>query len=607
MSRKIYLKSKIKIVTEDILKLENMCGIIGYIGKKNALPIVLSGLRNLEYRGYDSSGIAYKKEKIEIIKASGKLVELENILPNDYSNMAIGHTRWATHGKANKINAHPHKIGRITIVHNGIIENYQELKNFLITKGYQFQSETDTEIVAGVIDYYYDLDKDIIKTLERLKSLLKGSYALGILVNGINKIYAVKCKSPLIIGIGDNEYFMASDIPAILEYTNKYILLDDNDICELGESIKIVNNNQEIKHPINEYNDSLLNDNLGNYPHYMLKEINEEPVVINRLIKDILSSDTIDLLDYDDIQIVACGSAYHAGLVGKNLIEKYLNIKTNAYIASEYRYNKNFYTNKSLVIAISQSGETADTLASVLLAKENNIHTLGIINTVASSIAREVDEVLYIKAGIEKSVATTKAYTLQVLMFSLLIYKSLIKHQLISKEEEREIFDSFNNLSIEVSNVFNMNLDKYANKLYNHNNIFFIGRGVDYALSMEASLKLKEISYIHSEAYPAGELKHGTISLITDEIPVIGIITDDNIREKTLSNIKEVESRGAYTLILTDEEIKSNEIIKIEKVHDLVSPILAIVPFQLLAYKIAVLRECDIDKPRNLAKSVTVE
>lgn len=591
-----------------------MCGIIGYIGKNNSLPIVLNGLKKLEYRGYDSSGMAYLKDKkINIIKKEGKIKNLESILPNDNSNIAIGHTRWATHGKANTVNAHPHNVGSVTLVHNGIIENYQEIKAFLEEKGYSFQSETDTEIVAGLIDYYYNLDKDPVITLNRLKDEVRGSYALVIMFNDIEKLYAVRYKSPLIVGINDGEYYLASDVPAILDYTKKYFLLDENEICVLDrDGYTVLNNNLVVEKEIKEFNDNISSVYKDGYEHFMLKEIHEQPKVVDNLISLILNRDTIDLLDYKNIQIVACGSAYHTGMVGKYLIEKYLNIKVDVYVASEYRYGKIFYDDKTLFIAISQSGETADTLASLMLAKSHGIKTLGIINTVGSSIAREVDEVLYINAGIEMAVATTKAYVLQVLMFSLLVYKSLVNNNLINDKEKDIIFNEFKNLGDVLEKILEQDYSLLVDKLYNKENIFFIGRQVDYALCMEASLKLKEISYIHSEAYAAGELKHGTISLISDNTPVIGIVTDSDISEKTISNIKEVKSRGAYVLLVVNEKINVSDdiyddIITISDGSDFIKPILTIVPLQVLAYYIALSRGCDIDKPRNLAKSVTVE
>ena len=581
-----------------------MCGIIGYKGKENALPIVIHGLKNLEYRGYDSSGIAYfNNDKINIYKKEGKIVNLEEILPNDYSNMAIGHTRWATHGIANTVNAHPHRQGKITLVHNGIIENYRELKEMLEENGYTFKSDTDTEIVAGLIDYYYNIDNNMVKALNHLKLMVRGSYALGILVDGDDKLYATRLKSPLIVGVSDDGLYIASDVPAILDYTKKYFLLDDYDICVLNGGYKVYNKNRLVEKEILEFNDSIGSAQKDGYEHFMLKEIHEQPRVVENLISLILNTDTIKLSDYDLIQIVGCGSAYHAGLVGKYIIEKELDIKTECYIASEYRYGKIFKTDKTLFIAISQSGETADTLASTIRAKEMGIHTLGIINTQGSSIARECDDVLYINAGIECAVATTKAYSLQALMFSLLVYKETNK---------KEIKEEYNKLPNELERILERDFHNTVKRIYRHEDIFFIGRQNDYALCMEGSLKLKEISYLHSEAYAAGELKHGTISLIEKGTPVIAIVTDSDIAEKTISNIKETKARGAYVLMIARDEIDINpdaydDIIRIPNYSIYTNSLLVIEILQMVAYYVALSRGCDIDKPRNLAKSVTVE
>ncbi len=581
-----------------------MCGIIGYKGKDNALPIVIHGLKNLEYRGYDSSGIAYfNNEKINIYKKEGKIVNLEEILPNDYSNLAIGHTRWATHGVANTVNAHPHRQGKITLVHNGIIENYRELKEMLEENGYSFKSDTDTEIVAGLIDYYYNIENNMVKALNHLKLMVRGSYALGILVDGDDKLYATRLKSPLIVGVSDNGLYIASDVPAILDYTKKYFLLDDYEICVINGGYKVYNRNRLVAKEILEFNDSIGSAQKDGYEHFMLKEIHEQPKVVANLISLILNTDTIKLSDYDLIQIVGCGSAYHAGLVGKYIIEKELNIKTECYIASEYRYGKIFKTNKTLFIAISQSGETADTLASTIRAKELGIHTLGIINTQGSSIARECDDVLYINAGIECAVATTKAYSLQALMFSLLVYKET-KNEMVKEE--------YNKISEELNKILERDFHNTVKRIYRHEDIFFIGRQNDYALCMEGSLKLKEISYLHSEAYAAGELKHGTISLIEKGTPVIAIVTDPDIAEKTVSNIKETKARGAYVLMIAKEDLDINpdaydDIIRIPNYSIYTNSLLVIEILQMVAYYVALSRGCDIDKPRNLAKSVTVE
>ena len=597
-----------------------MCGIVGYVGKnKKCLPVIISGLETLEYRGYDSAGIAYKKDdKINIVKQKGKIINLkEKINLNDESNLGIGHTRWATHGKPTIENSHPHNVGKITIVHNGIIENYIELKEELMNIGYKFKSETDTEVACALIDSCYkDNILDAIKTATKK---MRGSFAFGILVEGDDNLYATRLTAPLIIAKGENENYIASDVPAILKYTNKYLLLDDYDIAKINsDNITVYNNGKEVKREIHTFEGSMEAGMKNGYDHFMLKEINEQDKVIKDTINyyfdgtiESLMNRLPDLTKYNKIDIVACGSAYHTGLVGKNLIEKFANTPVACEVASEYRYKRSFYDKKTLVILVSQSGETADTLAALRKAKEDGIDTLAIVNVVGSSIAREAKYVLYIKAGCEISVATTKAYTAQLSIFSLIALYLANSKNLLEKKEINNILEDIKKLP----DVINKTLkDKsyidIANKIYKRRDIFFIGRGIDYTLCMEGSLKLKEISYINSVAYPAGELKHGTISLIEKNTPVIAISTDQELTEKTISNIKEVKARDAYTLFLTTNYIKSDfydDIIVVDKIHELFQPIITIIPLQLLAYEVAKLNGCDIDKPRNLAKSVTVE
>jgi len=597
-----------------------MCGIVGYVGKnKKCLPVIISGLETLEYRGYDSAGIAYRKDdKIHIIKQKGKIINLkEKINLNDESNLGIGHTRWATHGKPTIENSHPHNVGKITIVHNGIIENYIELKEELMNIGYKFKSETDTEVACALIDSCYkDNILDAIKTATKK---MRGSFAFGILVEGDDNLYATRLTSPLIIAKGENENYIASDVPAILKYTNKYLLLDDYDIAKINsDNITVYNNGKEVKREIHTFEGSMEAGMKNGYDHFMLKEINEQDKVIKDTINyyfdgtiESLMNRLPNLTKYNKIDIVACGSAYHTGLVGKSLIEKFSNTPVNCEVASEYRYKKSFYNKKTLVILVSQSGETADTLAALRKAKEDGIDTLAIVNVVGSSIAREAKYVLYIKAGCEIAVATTKAYTAQLSIFSLISLYLANSKNLLEKKEINNILEDIKKLP----DVINKTLkDKsyidIANKIYKRRDIFFIGRGIDYTLCMEGSLKLKEISYINSVAYPAGELKHGTISLIEKNTPVIAISTDQELTEKTISNIKEVKARDAYTLFLTTNYIKSDfydDIIVVDKIHELFQPIITIIPLQLLAYEVAKLNGCDIDKPRNLAKSVTVE
>lgn len=598
-----------------------MCGIIGYIGKNNALKVITDGLKQLEYRGYDSAGIAIKnKNEIKIFKSVGKIKELEKKI--DYtiqSDIGIGHTRWATHGSVNITNSHPHKVGSITLVHNGIIENYEQLKQELIKNNYQLKSDTDTEIACGYIDYLYQKDKNIITTLNKIKDIFKGSYAFAILVDNDNYLYATRKDSPLIIAKGENENYLASDVPAILKYTNQYYLLDNYEIAILEKNnIKILKDNKEIKKELLTFNYNIETSLKNGYDHFMLKEINEQDKLVESLIniylqdKKTLLNKMPDFKKYNQIHIVACGSAYHAGLVGKYLIEKYANTKVYVEVASEYRYNKLFFDKKTLVIIISQSGETADSLASLRIAKENKIDTLAIVNVYGSSIAREASKTLYINAGCEIAVATTKAYTLQLLMLSFIALAMGIQKELIDDSSFEDIKKYYTKLPQLMHNEIKRELKNIAKNIYKKNNIFFIGRGIDYALSLEGSLKLKEISYIHSEAYPAGELKHGTISLIEKNTPVIAIVTDENIYEKTISNIKEVVSRGAYVILIISKHLDKegdfyNEKIVIENTNSLINSLIAIIPLQLLAYNIALLKGCDIDKPRNLAKSVTVE
>lgn len=594
-----------------------MCGIVGYVGKDKCIPKIMSGLESLEYRGYDSAGIAFVTNYgVEITKEEGKLDNLKTEI--DYSinsTIGIGHTRWATHGRPSDLNSHPHKVGMITIVHNGIIENYNELRNKL--ENYEYKSETDSEVVAALIDKLYKDKGDMLEVLKVLKEYLIGSYALGILVDGDDKIYAIRKDSPLIIGVSNNGNYIASDVPAILEYTNMYYLLLNDEYAVLDKEDVIIydNDGNIVSKNLNVFESSREAAMKNGYEHFMLKEIYEQPQVIMETIREYIYdkkefyNKMAGLEKYTGIDIVGCGSAYHVGLVGKNLILKYSNIPVSVDIASEYRYTEHIYSKKHLVILISQSGETADTLAVLRKAKENKIDTLAIVNVVGSSIAREADKVMYIKAGPEIAVATTKAYTCQLMILSLIAAYLGIKRGLL-KEDILDEYYKIEELSKKA--IENMTLiEKIAKKIYKKHHIFFLGRKIDYSLSLEASLKLKEISYIHSEAYAAGELKHGTISLIEKGTPVISIITDDDIKFKTLSNVKEVCARGALSIIITNDSELDESIydymIVIPKVNEFISPVLVIIQCQLLAYYVAKYNGCDIDKPRNLAKSVTVE
>lgn len=580
-----------------------MCGIIGYIGKKhNGVDVIIDGLKHLEYRGYDSSGIAFIEDnKVEIKKEVGRITNLEKLLDNNKTMVGIGHTRWATHGKPTKTNAHPHKQGVITLVHNGIIENFMDIKGELIKIGYIFNSDTDTEVASAYIDYLYKENHDMIKALSLASKKFIGSYAFGIInEDEKDKLYALRKDSPLIIGIGEDENFIASDVPSILKYTNKYIDIDNDEVIKLTENMSEVYNLEckKIDKQINEFEgDSSLVEKNG-YETYMLKEIHEEAEVIKKTSEENID---FDLTKYDEIDIVACGSAYHAGLIGKYMIEKLVNKKVNVSIASEYQYDKHFYKGKTLLIAISQSGETADTKKCVTIANESGIDSLAIVNVKGSSIARISKHVIYTLAGPEIAVATTKAYLAQITTLILLAINNSGKE--INREELQK-------LPYYIENLTSKDYLTLAKELYQKDDIYFIGRGIDYALCMEGSLKLKEISYIHSEAYAAGELKHGTISLINEGTPVIVVATND-LYLKTISNAKEVKARGARVILLTNKEVINDgvydEIIIIPNVKEELTPILAIIPLQLLAYETAKLRGNDIDKPKNLAKSVTVE
>lgn len=581
-----------------------MCGIIGYVGEKRfSIDVIIDGLKHLEYRGYDSAGIAYVKDNNVVIEREvGRISNLESVLKKDTSHIGIGHTRWATHGKPTKENAHPHKVGNITLVHNGIIDNFMELKSTLMSEGYTFKSDTDTEVAAAYIDSLYKENNDMIKSLSICVNKFLGSYAFGI-INELETdvLYALRKDSPLIIGVGENENFIASDVPSILKYTNKYIDIENDEIVKITkDEVTVYDKNYNIINKeisVFEGDANLVEKN--GYETYMLKEIHEEAEVIKKTSE---SSIDFDITKYDEIDIVACGSAYHAGLVGKYMIEKLCNIKVNVCIASEYQYDKHFYKGKTLVIAISQSGETADTKKCVNIANDIGVDTLGIVNVKGSSIARICKHVIYTLAGPEIAVATTKAYLAQITTLILLAVKN-------SKEKINT--EDLQKLPYYIETLINKDYTSLANMLYIKDDIYFIGRGIDYALCMEGSLKLKEISYIHSEAYAAGELKHGTISLISEGTPVIVVATSDELYLKTISNAKEVKARGAYVILVTDKEVINegvyDELISIPKVTEELRPILTIIPLQLISYEVAKLKGNDIDKPKNLAKSVTVE
>lgn len=588
-----------------------MCGIASYAGDKNVIKTIMTGLKSLEYRGYDSSGIAYMKNgKINIIKKEGPIKNLDKILDyDDEANIGISHTRWATHGGATDINAHPHRQGRITLVHNGIIENYNELREGLIEKGYVFNTETDTEVAAGIIDDLYNEEGDMLKALNKATYVLKGSYAFNIINDDYpDTIFGIRKDSPLIVGTSNEGNILASDIPAIIHVTNKYIILNNYDIVVLTkDNIKYYDRDlNEIYKNIKIFDNDSEEISKNGYDHYMLKEINEEGEVVKRILslytKDNKVGDIFNIKKYKSIDIVACGSAAFAGYIGKYYIEKYANIRTNVHYASEYRYQKNFFDKDTLVILISQSGETADTLAAMKLANEHDIDTLSIVNRRDSSIARESKYVIYTPAGIEIAVATTKAYLAQVIILILLA----IKNSSMEEEGIREL-KLLPNIITKYINDFNYK--EIAKLVSDKKNIFYLGRGIDYYLALEGSLKLKEISYIHSEAFPAGELKHGSISLIDEDFGVIAIVLDKSISDKTISNLKEVSSRGAEVIAITniDKDDFSTHKILLDNHSEFLTPLTAIIPMQLLAYNTALIKGYDIDKPRNLAKSVTVE
>lgn len=608
-----------------------MCGIVGYFGNKSAKSFLIDGLSKLEYRGYDSAGIAVINEgKVNIVKHKGRLSNLTDNLDSTKAegNVGIGHTRWATHGEPSDVNSHPHQSskGDITVVHNGIIENYLELRQWLKEKGYEFISQTDTEVIPNLIHYYYegDLFKAVVKATERLQ----GSYALEV-VSGEepDKLIAVRKDSPMIIGLGKDETFVASDIPAVISYTRDIYLLEDKEFVIITkDGAKILNaDGTEIKKDVFKVTWNEDAAEKGGYDSFMLKEINEQPKAIRDTMASRVSMDhKVNLGDFklskeelngiDRIFIVACGTAYNAGLMGKVAIEKLARIPVEVDIASEFRYKDPIVTNKSLVITLSQSGETADTLAVLRDCKKNGARTLAVTNVVGSTISREAENVIYTMAGPEIAVASTKAYTTQVVVMYLLgMYLSDLKG-LLSKELEKDLKEALLLVPEKVKAVLDKaeEIEKIAKLLANETDVFYLGRGADYALSVEASLKLKEISYIHSEAYAGGELKHGTIALIEKGTKVIAVLTQKSLREKMISNIVEVKARGAEVIAIAyegdelDESVFDN-VIRIPEILNLVSPIVAVVALQLLAYYTARDKGCDIDKPRNLAKSVTVE
>lgn len=610
---------------------KNMCGIVGYVGNKGAKSFLIDGLSKLEYRGYDSAGIAVLDgTSVSLVKQKGRLSNLEGALKIQSSEgtIGIGHTRWATHGEPSDRNSHPHKSskGDIAVVHNGIIENYLELRKWLISEGYEFFSETDTEVVPNLIHYYYE--GNLFEAVVKATKKLEGSYALGVVCGEEqDKLIAVRKDSPLIVGLGDGENFIASDIPAVIKYTRDVYLLDDNEFVVMdrnGVSVLSANGERIDK---NIYKVTWSEDaaEKGGYDSFMLKEIHEQP----KAIKDTMAgrvalNEKVNLGDFkltseelenmDRIYIVACGTAYNAGLMGKVAIEDLARIPVEVAIASEFRYRNPIVTNKTLIVTLSQSGETADTLAVLRDAKKIGAKTLAITNVVGSSISREADSVIYTMAGPEIAVASTKAYTTQAVVMNLLgMYLADLKG-LLKSEEEAEIKNALLELPSKVEEVLNQKaqIAKIAKLISQEKDLFYLGRDVDYALAIEGALKIKEIAYIHSEAYAGGELKHGTIALIEPGTKIIALLTQSNLKDKMISNIREVKSRGAEIIGIAYENQEVDlsvfdEIIRIPQISTRIAPILGAVVLQLLAYYVATERGCDIDKPRNLAKSVTVE
>ncbi len=612
-----------------------MCGIVGYIGSRKAKPILINGLLRLEYRGYDSAGIAtIEKGGISVVKNKGRVAELEKVPAIDSLEGTIGiaHTRWATHGKPSTENSHPHVNGKkdFAVVHNGIIENYNELREFLLKEGYTFYSQTDTEVIPNLIDYHYnkdekDDDQKVLRAVVAACSELKGSFALEILSTHLpDKMIVVRKDSPLVIGKSNTENYISSDIPAILSYTKDFYLLNDYEYAVLSKgSAEFYNSDlKPIKKEVVNIDWNASAAEKDGYPDFMLKEINEQPKSIRETIGSRLSADgscNIESLDFtkeyleslNKIYIVACGTAMHAGLVGKTIFEKFCHIPTEVDIASEFRYRDPLINDKTLVIFITQSGETADTIAALKLSKQKGAKTLAISNVIGSSITREADYTVYTHAGPEIAVASTKAYTSQVVLISIIaIYFS----KLLGKKGAE--IDNLRNAILELPTKVEETLKtataikSFAKKVYKEKDLFFLGRGIDYNVALEASLKLKEISYIHSDAYAAGELKHGPIALIEKDVTVVSIMTDPALVEKTISNVQEVITRGAKTLVITNQDLgdhKFDNVIKIPETNPLISPILSVIPMQLFAYYISKEKGLDVDKPRNLAKSVTVE
>ena len=612
-----------------------MCGIIGYVGQEQAAPILLQGLFRMEYRGYDSAGVAvWSQEKgLQVEKTKGRIQVLSDLLHGGddmEGTMGIGHTRWATHGEPSDINAHPHvsESGNIALVHNGIIENYMEIKEFLLHQGIHFSSDTDSEVVAQLLEYYYDKSHDMLDAVSRVIHRIQGSYGFGIICSDYpGSLIAARKDSPLILGYGDGFHFLASDVTAMIQYTRDIAYMDDGEIAVItANSIQVYNNMLE---PVKKEHQHVVWDvsaaEKGGYPHFMFKEIMEQPEAFRkavfpsirdgRVMLEDLKLTTWQIRDFNKIDIIACGSSYHVGMVGKYNLERLLRRPVEVFLASEFRYCDPLVDKKTLVIVISQSGETLDTMAAMREAKRLGGRTLAIVNVMGSSIAREADDVLYTWAGPEIAVATTKAYSTQLAVLDLLgLYLADVLGT-VEPEEYDAIVKEAHTIPEKMEAILAKTADiqYFASQYFNHDSVFFIGRNLDYAMGLEGSLKLKEISYIHSEAYASGELKHGTISLIEQGTLVVALGTYEPLFDKAMSNVVEVKARGAEVLALTTDNFRekmekiADSVISVPCTHQIFQPSLGVVPLQLFAYYVALHRGCDIDKPRNLAKSVTVE
>jgi glucosamine--fructose-6-phosphate aminotransferase (isomerizing) len=607
-----------------------MCGIVGVVSQQHASDVLVAGLKQLEYRGYDSVGLSvFENGHIKTVKTQGRIANLVNKLQDHplEGGVGIGHTRWATHGEPSDVNSHPHGNHRVSLVHNGIIENYLFIKARMIRKGYTFESATDTEALAKLLDYYYVQKGNPLEAIKKVLEKIRGSYAVGMIFDGHpDQIYAIRKDSPLIVGLGKDKNFIASDITAILDYTREYYLLEEGEIAIIEQDkVTILDIDLEVvQKEIQVASWDRQSAEKEGYPHFMLKEIHDQPNVLMNAINPRLKGNTISfaeeglsdafLKSVTKFHMVACGTAWHAALIGKHMIETEARIPVEVQIASEFRYDNPILKPSEVVMVISQSGETADTLAALRLAKSQGLKVIALVNVVGSSIAREADIVLYTWAGLEIAVASTKAYFVQSALMILLAKKMQRLHSLCDDEEIVSFIDQLRHIPAIVSGILDEQeqIKQLASLIVSKPSLFFLGRGLDYCLALEASLKLKEISYIHSEAYPAGELKHGTISLITDNVPVVALATQERLFEKIISNIKEVKARGAkvFLFALADpmfETDVADYTFILQKVHPALIPLIAIIPLQLFAYYASVLKGLDVDKPRNLAKSVTVE